>query len=1280
MSILVLFFFSSQLIVYPEPAYAEKPCWNDGTIGYSRGGVEPEPPPCQPGQPEGAEPVNLATGAFTYENQDLFIPGRGLSINFNRYYNNQDDYDGPLGYGWNHSYNIILYPANDGRDDYVIRRNPTGRLDSFKKLPSGDYESPAGIYDILTEDGDNYVITQKHGTKYTFNSTTGGLLSIKDRNDNEITFEYDPGNGKLLTIIDTTGRQTSLYYNSNNKIDYIEDFIGRTTKYYYYPAGDLKFVTTPLTQDYPHGVTTTYRYDDNHNLTHITDPKGQTYLINHYDSNDRVDWQEYGLDTFYFSYDTENRITTLTDRKDYVTEYELRENGTPIRKTEYTDNLRPSDPDYYQTGYIYNDNLELTAIVYPRGNWAKYAYDDRGNILEIRRKKINAPDIDDPVNDIITNFTYEPTYNQVKTITDPEGNITTYDYYPNGNLKKITYPTLGPITPETNFTYTSHGQVETVTDPNGITTKYEYYPDTGYLKRIQNALGTTDQSETQVSYDDIGNVETVIDPLGNTTTFEHNELNQLVQTTSATPFNYQTHYFYDRNGNLERVSRQTNDPLNPWQTTIYSYDMLDHLKTIVDDLHNVTVFGYDKNENRIHIQDAEGNTTDYVYDERDLLWKVIQHNEGRDLITEYTYDENGSLREIKDANSNTTTYTYDDFDRLEVTIYDDSTRENFSYDKNSNLDTKTNRRGQLIDYDYDELNRLKLKTYPDLPQVQYEYDAGSRLKSVIANQPKAGETISYDYNHQNRVKKVTYPNTKTVEYEYDPAGNRKKLIYPDAIKTITYDYDELNRLTRIKNQSNDTIALYQYDALSRRTQLGLINGTQTTYDYDGINRLQELTNHLTVEDITYSYTYDNVGNRLTQLSLRGGEADEAIYQYDDLYQIKHVNYPDTFPASDTTYNYDDLGNRTSVVNNDTTTYIPNNLNQYDSVAGITYEYDNSGNLTSDQTNTYTYDSENRLITATTPTQSATYSYGPFGRRTQKNVDGIVTNYFYEGYEILVEYNGSGELLQTYIYGPCIDEPILIENANGTYYYHFDGLGSVTALSDETGNLTEEYSYDIFGEVLGSLSGVDNPYYFTARRFDEETELYYYRYRYYDPDTGRFNETDPIGYLADINLYRYCHNSPILFTDPLGLDVIVLNDKEGAHGAGHNGFAVGNDNTGWDYYSKNGRQHGNAHERYATKEQLLNSRDETGENKTKKDRYDRHTQIETSPDQDQKMKSYADKHYDERYALVGNNCDDLTSGTLDEGEVPRGKESAFPNKSYEEIEEANREEEAAACKK
>ncbi|MCA9805507.1 MAG: hypothetical protein KC777_26235, partial [Cyanobacteria bacterium HKST-UBA02] len=210
----------------------------------------------------------------------------------------------------------------------------------------------------------------------------------------------------------------------------------------------------------------------------------------------------------------------------------------------------------------------------------------------------------------------------------------------------------------------------------------------------------------------------------------------------------------------------------------------------------------------------------------------------------------------------------------------------------------------------------------------------------------------------------------------------------------------------------------------------------------------------------------------------------------------------------------------------------NNRNQYPTVGGVSQTYDSNGCLTSDGTWTFGYDVQSHLISASKTGVSASYLYDPIHRQGQKTVGSTKTRYIYNGEQRIADYDGtSGSLLDRYVFGVGLDEPLIKVSSGGTItYFHHDRVGSIVAISDNSGAVTNTYAYSPWGESA-SLSGTS--FGFTGQRYDAETELYFFKSRHYSPAIGRFLQPDPIGYVGGLNLYAYVNNDPLGFVDPMG---------------------------------------------------------------------------------------------------------------------------------------------------
>ena len=425
--------------------------------------------------------------------------------------------------------------------------------------------------------------------------------------------------------------------------------------------------------------------------------------------------------------------------------------------------------------------------------------------------------------------------------------------------------------------------------------------------------------------------------------------------------------------------------------------------------------------------------------------------------------------------------------------------------------------------------------------VEYTYDAAGNRETMTGNPEPLGTTIApgtttYDYDALDRLVSVTFPGPKTVSYQYDDLpggdaadypGQRTQITYPDS-KTVTYTYLQDGAMETVTDWLSQQTA-YTYDDAGRLDLTQLPNGVSADYGYDEANRLTSVVNTAAGPTTISSFTYvlDAVGNRL---SMTDANNDTHEYEYDALYRLTEVTYPG--PETDT-YTYDGNGNR---LTKNATTYQYSSGDELESVDGATYWQDNNGNdIIRADTQSFSYDHENRIKSASNIPYSPQYdgdglrtSLGP-GAQWPGQVE--FTWDVASALPVIIQ-----DTDVTYVYG--LDLISATDSGGEQTYFTYDGLGSVTDLTDGTGAVTATFTYDVFGAVRSQTGASDTYWRFAGEQTDAATGFQYLRARYYDPGTGRFLTRDPLRGTAlnpqTHNPYAYGLNNPVNRVDPRGL--------------------------------------------------------------------------------------------------------------------------------------------------
>jgi len=1014
-------------------------------------------------------------------------------------------------------------------------------------------------------------------------SEQGNMLTKTDKNGNQHGFGYGVG-GNYLETDTVTVRDAD---------DVVTDVV---QTYAYDDFGNRTSYTTPK------GAVFTYEYDTNGNLRRETDPLGNVTNYGYDVENHKIsETNARGYTTTYtYAKDISASLTKIETVADGVTRTTLREYDWVGNLTKEIDPLgRETVYIYDPANRLYQKQLPYNAITYTYDavgnvigevNWLNEEthsfYDARNRLKETRRQKdtsgtnftstfITYDGFDRPITMVDANGntstksydlldrvvrqtdalvqTVTTTYDNngnVKTQTDKQGHITTFYY----DALNLTIKTIYPDLTETLTFYDENGNVSRqVEKQNADGTDNTHTKTFGYTSRNELLSESDAYGATNVySYDSVGNKLSTLDPMSRRTRYGYDGFNRLI--TETDPDGNITHYAYDLVGNKTSVT------YSDGTTTRFEYNNQSLPKKIIDALGNTQQFTYDPVGRQLTKTDALLRTTVSVYN---LLGQLVRETNPKNVVVAYTYDKNGNRLTQTVDGTVTTTYAYDALNRVTDVVSPGNKTEQYTYDENNNLSTKTDGKSQTTTYTYDVMNRMTSETPDRMATTSYAYDNWGNL---VAVDDTAGTTeYQYDFVNRPTLERKTYPNVAKmfdITREYYADGQLKTLTDPAEV-AITYTYDTRGLLDMVK-KGNEVLADYTQSIMKRPDTMVYGNGLTTNYTYDDTQRVATITvtNASSTVLFSHAYEYDAENNR-TKLTETNGRTIE--YGYDLLDELTRVDYSDATGTQDITFAYDNRGNRLS---NQTpfggATYQYNTTS--DELVGqlvngrlsVAYTYDGNGSLTTEQYSRYNnpvqtvfyyWNTKNQLkginylidnligLGFGSPQNVVEFDYDYLGNRVKKTVNSEATYYLNDGLRVLNELDAEGNVTKTIVIG--LGQIAEIDAPGTITYVHQDSLGSTVMLSDDTGAVTGQYEYDVFGSVLGYTGSAESNYLFTNQEYDSESELYYYNARYYNPSIGRFLSRDTVigkdGDVLSRNRYIYVSNNPLKFVDPSGED-------------------------------------------------------------------------------------------------------------------------------------------------
>ncbi|WP_251358755.1 RHS repeat-associated core domain-containing protein [Kangiella sp. TOML190] len=995
-------------------------------------------------------------------------------------------------------------------------------------------------------------------------------------------YQYDD-NGMLSQATQPDGTITAYQYNSKGQ---------QLTRTEAFGTAEARTISTawhssynlPLSVDEPQRLTT-YSYDANGNLllrsvkdkatnetrtvSYTYNSVGQVLTVN----GARTDVS----DITTYEYDASGngnlvKVTNALGHETLITSHDA--HGKPLSVT---------DPNGTVTSMAYHPRGWLTSMT-TAGDTTTYAYDKAGQLTSVTM-----------ANGVVLNYEYDAAQ-RLTAIVDGQGNRIEYtlDYMSNRTRTEIK-DSSGTIKSFATSVFNDLGRLKETLGANNQSNKVDYdaeglptqstdalnNPTANYYDTLDRLIKVVDPAlgETEFDYDSQNRLTSVTDATNKTTSYAYNAFGEVTSQTS--PDSGTSSFTYDSAGNLSTVTDARNI------TATYSYDALNRVTSISypNASENVS-FVYDATANnnkgigRLTSINDESGSTSYQYDAKGQLSQETRVINGVSFVTAYGYDAAGLLTQVAYPSGRIVDYNRNNLGQVisVATSADGQTQtlaSNISYLPFGPLQSLTFGNGKVLSMSYDQDYRLINKSFSGINDLSYGYTPRNNINSIVDSfDSNFDQSFNYDnlarltdatgaYGDQdysfdaigNRLTKTQDGSTEN--YQYDAASHRltqagaTNLSYDAMGNTLTkgdlsFTYNQMGRM--VTANKTGMSALYQYNAQGERVKK-TVDGDITLYHYDQAGQLIAETS--SDGTITQEYIYLN-GMRLATLAEVGGGADQnnkTVYFDGDNGALEGWTIFDNNPAGAAMVNEFDTELNSNVIvltgdgtkngfrlknasnknwNNKTQFYL--GWKQKTSAMLLQVKIaSNEGNKTIvyySKAGTNSVSSNGNTFKIYLGNEAKNNSWQTFTRDLQADL-ALLNSTIQLTNVKFIQVKGHGRLDDIALLG---EKPKTQE----ILYVHTDHLGSPIALTDESGSTQWQGSYDPYGNLTVQLDNVSQKLRFPGQISDAETGMHYNYFRDYDPEIGRYLQSDPIGLNGGINTYGYVGANPVNFVDPLGL--------------------------------------------------------------------------------------------------------------------------------------------------